>query len=178
MSVVDLGIITSFALWTLLTGLAQPHLDLAIRIRKLDPIGFLPSWTFFAPNPGWTDYWLLYRDRADDGQMSAWTRAQGGLRRPLRSILFHPEKRTMKAVHDSVQALVRISLKHRDNVRHVRFSLPYVMLALYVASIQRREVPASTQFVIVEVFPRRVGVKPRVIFQSAFHPPPGASPCG
>src|SRR5581483_6746809 len=54
-------------------------------LNARDRLAIIPHWTFFAPNPGTSDFHLLARDRLAGGGFSAWKEvAPGGLpRTPL-----------------------------------------------------------------------------------------------
>lgn len=43
------------------------------RFRQYDSFSLLPIWSFFAPNPGQSDYHLVFRDRQHDGSHSEWS---------------------------------------------------------------------------------------------------------
>lgn len=62
-------------------------------LKAADVFGLIPVWTFFAPNPGMTDYYLLYQDRLPAGSFDNWRRVE----------------LKQKALRDMVSALIRLA---------------------------------------------------------------------
>lgn len=111
---VEYSVAALLGLWFLATVLTQlttwpgaPKSVAAVVdwFQQYDLFAVVPNWNFFAPNPGTTDYHLLYRDRLDGGDFSMWreiaTAKQSGL---LRGI-WNPRKRQSKVISDVVSAL-------------------------------------------------------------------------
>lgn len=79
------------------------------RIRRLDALGVVPAWTFFAPNPGVSDQMILVRDQLEDGSWSAWRVAWRD--RPTRlRMWWRPAKRESKLITDCASTLPRLHL--------------------------------------------------------------------
>jgi hypothetical protein len=58
----------AFFAWFSLSVLHQVRL-FSSKMGRFDPLGLLPRWTFFAPNPGIYDYHIVYRE-VNDGDGS------------------------------------------------------------------------------------------------------------
>ena len=66
-------IIGGLSLWFALSVLNQYRRGALIRpVKRRDAFSLIPTWTFFAPRPGVTDFNILYRDRARDGAFGPW----------------------------------------------------------------------------------------------------------
>jgi hypothetical protein len=75
-------------------------------VRRLDVLGVVPAWTFFAPNPGVTDTVILVRDLLEDDTWSPWVVAWR--ERPTRGrVCWRPDKRVAKLVADCGSAIPR-----------------------------------------------------------------------
>ena len=97
-------------------------------------LGLIPIWTFFAPNPGMTDYYLLYRDRLPDGSLDNWRKvdlkkSENG----LRLALWNPTKRKHKALTDMVSALTRVA-NHRA-IEALIVTVPYILILNFITSL-------------------------------------------
>jgi len=101
-----------FALWFGVSVLNQLEATgypaarrVALLVKSLDLFSLIPTWNFFAPNPGTNDYHLLYRERLDDGAYGVWREApfpkQSG---PLK-LVWNPRKRRAKVLSDVVVSL-------------------------------------------------------------------------
>src|SRR6516165_3344166 len=66
------------------------------RWKYRDVCGIIPLWTFFAPNPGMTDYHLMWRDRYADHSCSPWHEVVAPSASWLKAI-WNPHKRSRKA---------------------------------------------------------------------------------
>lgn len=111
-----------------------------------DPLGLVPRWTFFAPNPGEFDYHLLFRD-FDDAELpvTPWREIRAPARRSLLSALWNPEKRYRKGVIDCCQSCV----PSRGRNGTVRTSVPYLALLNVVMAEPRVHGAHARAFVVV-----------------------------
>ena len=117
-------------------------------LRSADVFGLVPVWTFFAPNPGTTDYYLLYRDRLPDGSLDPWRKvelkpAENG----LRLALWNPAKRRHKALSDVVGALLRTRGRPADGLV---VTVPYLLVLNAVTARPHAPGATGTQFMIME----------------------------
>jgi hypothetical protein len=58
--------------WLILSLLRQTQKTKAGWIRRLDPLGLVPSWRFFGPNPTTWDFGLYLRSRNGHEPWSSW----------------------------------------------------------------------------------------------------------
>src|SRR3954468_7332015 len=99
-SIFDYFFIVILGIWMFLSIVAQfRSISLINWINNKDPFSLLPSWTFFAPNPGVVDYQILYRDKISDGHFTKWKMIFYRNNSILHSIL-NPDKRRRKAIRD------------------------------------------------------------------------------
>ena len=110
------------------------------------PLGLIPLWTFFAPNPARADPRLVWREEFD----SEWE----GVRElhfgfaPVGSRwLFNPQLILNKAVADLLRAL--LTLDSDQNSRSLLLSPAYLTLLSVVLDQPRRDGCTAIQFAIV-----------------------------
>lgn len=139
------------------------------RIRAYDYFSLLPIWTFFAPNPGQSDYHLVYRDKLDDGHLTEWREIEITEPRRPYSFLWNPEKRSKKVLSDVVASIVSSSLRDQEIGSEIMLSLPYLILLNVVSHIGSTPDTTYRQFVLVETFGFRPTSKARIILRSDFH---------
>jgi hypothetical protein len=139
------------------------------KVKKYDYFSLIPKWTFFAPNPGSTDYHLLYRDITHDGEICQWTVAISPDDRGLLSAFWNPQKRVRKAQADMVRSLIRLPDEQKDNIYFIYFTLPYLLLLNMVTNMPCEPNVKSRQFMVMETsgFNRRFA--PRLLIQSGVH---------
>lgn len=70
-----------------------------------DVFSIIPSWNFFAPNPGTTDYHLLYRDKLESGELSVWREIPIDKEPSLLRAVWNPRKRKSKVLSDVVSVV-------------------------------------------------------------------------
>ena len=86
------------------TGYA-PARRLALLIKSIDLFSLIPTWNFFAPNPGTNDYHLLYRERLDTGEYGVWMEIPFPKQSGLLKLVWNPRKRRAKVLSDIVISL-------------------------------------------------------------------------
>jgi hypothetical protein len=148
-----------FACWIVLTiRHAKPRgaRDLSV----YGPFGLLiPSWNFFAPNPGVHDYYLLFRDYLMDGEAGPW-RNVDSFSNPRRwtTCVWNPDKLEKKALFDVVMALVQELPEELrgssepmppGSFEYLKLSIPYIALTHYILTAPRSPLSASRQFLIM-----------------------------
>src|SRR5580704_14833532 len=89
-------IVFVFSVWCLLSILNQLPLAMNERVRRLDIFHLVPRWTFLAPNPGISDYHLVYRVRRHAGDRDAWQEIHWTIDRTWFSCVWNPTKRRRK----------------------------------------------------------------------------------
>ena len=154
-----------FAIWLAATIAAAFEGSRAARVvHRVDALGLVPIWTFFAPNPGTFDYHLLSRTRARDGSTTPF----GEVAPPvgmLRRSLWHPQKRVRKAIYDCCHELLAMRGVEREGAE---YSLAYLTLLSIVVADATRPDAEAVQFALV-----RSGVQlaePELLARSRFHP--------
>lgn len=163
----EIVIAVAFTAWLIASIANQLPGDLCRWLKRRDVIAAIPAWTFFAPNPGRSDYFLLYRDRSPDGHLGPWRVVAMEGKDGLLSALWNPLKRKNKALTDMVSELLFLAARYRKSSLVV--TMPYVVL-LNVVSSQRRTAPAeATQFAVFETFGFHNRRSPEIVFESDFH---------
>jgi hypothetical protein len=166
--ILDYFIIVTLGIWFFLSIIAQFRgIKLIKWIIDRDPFAFIPSWTFFAPNPGVTDYQILYRDKLSDGQFSNWKEIPFRNHSILHSIL-NSEKRRRKAIANCCIALLQIPNKDLKN-KAILSSAPYLTILSYIMSMPMNSISVYRQFLIARSF-GYISSKPQdILFISDLH---------
>ena len=115
-SVLSTGCVALLGAWLVLTIINQLNLRWMRHIKALDFMLLIPRWTFFAPDPGLSDFHLSYRTIAADGTPSAWEEIDLIARRTALSAIWNPDKRVTKAVIEVVAFLVPLCSRHPEMV--------------------------------------------------------------
>jgi hypothetical protein len=164
--------------WLLLSVANQFHDYAAIAaIRRYDPLHLLPVWTFFAPNPGRSDYHVVSRDRLATGERTEWRDALPIPRHTLQASIWNPNKRLVKVVTDAVSSTVEAYASAQDEEqsrealqRALLIYGPYLLLVHIVGnSTQHAKGSVAFQFLIVERFAFGADGATRPLFKSPFH---------
>ena len=150
------------------------------KIGRFDKFGFLPRWTFFAPNPGTYDHHLVYRECSADvdvtsvGQLdtpglelSGWQQVPELYRGHSLPFLWNPQRRVTKTVSDIVNNLVLARARLKGDANFVQFTVEYFLLLHLIA----RNAPPSVQrqFAIIRTHGFEGGRTPELVFISNFH---------
>lgn len=176
----DLFAIIVLIIWFMVSIIGQFHDKRVEFIRKYDIFGLIPLWTFFAPNPGHTDYHLLYRDKYnnDSSTITPWKEIPLTTKRRKLDFLWNPSKRKTKVMSDAVHYLlnfIEINLELKIPIKIIKsvimVSTPYLILLSIVASQGKKEkkLIISRQFALAESFGFNSNQKPNLILCSAFH---------
>jgi hypothetical protein len=165
-----LSVVNQFAL----SNYLKPLVRLVWRIKRYDVAALLPTWTFFAPNPGTRDFNVLFRHKIPDTGFSNWRQLVEN-DPPISRAIWNPSKRTKKAVLDLCTFLCRsAAVAARSNeveAGRIFLSLPYLGLANAVSSQSVSSLCEGIQFVIVQShghFPDR---EPEILFISPVFAP-------
>ncbi len=121
-----------FGTLLVLTAAIQPFTRVRARVKAIDPCYLLPTWTFFAPDPGVTDARLLWRERLVDGTVGPWHEAVPPCTGLLRAV-WNPTKRSRKVVFDWGRGLERRA-DPPDSEMFV-LSLSYLMILQHLTSL-------------------------------------------
>jgi hypothetical protein len=149
MSNVAIGVVFLYVVWCAATIANQFDSRCPDWLKAVDVFGLIPVWTFFAPNPGMTDYYLLYRDRLPDGSFDNWRRVE---LRPWENTfqlaLWNPTKRKQKALSDIVSALIRLAKDSKPEELIV--TVPYLLILNFITSRPHSLGTNGTQFMVLE----------------------------
>lgn len=154
--------------WLLLSILNQFRFSWLDRVKRADAFALLPLWTFFAPNPGQSDYHCVYRDQFPDGTLGEWKELPLTEPRKPYSFFWNPEKRSKKVLSDVVASLVTDVASQRLGHPDVMVTVPYLLL-LNVVSAQPGSGGALRQFAVVETYGFIPTGAPRALLSSIFH---------
>jgi len=173
----DYIVLTVLGAWIALSVLGQFHARNVETLRQFDVFHLIPTWTFFAPNPGSTDYHIVCRDRSPGETVSSWTEVTLMSTRSLRTFVWNPEKRETKILHDIVTSIVEKIGRDRERDRPATFTEETLLLhgsyVLLLSIVLHRITPLPTathrQFAIVERFGVRSNAPIRPILSSPFH---------
>ena len=157
MTVVQIGALLVLAVWfaaTLLWNLPGMPPRLArfcARVGLSRMTIVLPTWNFFAPRPGDSDYCLLYRDRDAHGNTTQWKDVSVPDVSGLGRALWNPHSRPRKVIHDAMSHLGRLAAPERAIPRtQLVLSLPYLVLLRRVSREPVSDSTALRQFVVLQ----------------------------
>jgi hypothetical protein len=160
-------VVSCLAVWLLATCLAQFNYSWVRRVVS-DPLHIIPRWTFFAPNPGTSDFHLVFRQVSVTGEMSHFREMSTRRRRRL-AVLFNPEKRANKALHDlSVMLASLIATRNWDETT-IQYSFPYLGLLNMALTQPRDPTTEKIQFCLLCTSGYRDSGSPVMIITSGFH---------
>jgi hypothetical protein len=164
-----------FAGWFIVSVLNQFRFGWFNRIRRADRFSLLPAWTFFAPNPGQSDYHLVYRDRRADGSLTGWREVPITVPRKPYSFIWNPWKRSRKVLSDMVGTVISASRANPQLGDEIMLSIPYLVLLNVVCHFDTSPDATHRQFLLVETFGFRPTALPQIILRSDFHALAGGS---
>jgi hypothetical protein len=162
----------TLGLWLALTVVLQlPRRGrLAEAIERHDIFGLIPRWTFFAPRPGTSDHFVLYRVRVG-GEWLRWSVVPLAARRSPLSVVWHPAKRRVKVLLDVAEGLRRVADQTRDDPRLMCLSTPYLLLLALAANAANAHRGATAyQFAIATIDAAAPDRSARLLMQSEAHP--------
>jgi hypothetical protein len=153
-------------LWLGVSAVGQLGSRPVQRLRRMDFLGVVPVWTFFAPNPATGDVYLVYRDDKN----RRWTEIH--VRRPRRpwlAAIWNPDRRAAKALFDIAMEITKVS-RDSQNQDAVQLSVPYLALLGFVGAHASREpAAAATQFMLLSDHGLEKGSDPVPVFVSHWH---------
>lgn len=133
--------------WFVLSILHQPTRGAWTRpVRRHLPLGLIPTWTFFAPNPARDDLRLVWRDERN-GVWGGWTEVVLPRSPVLRQGVLNPEAVSQKAVSDLVGMLSR-SASGTDDLSWM-LSTAYLALLGLVVNREREPGADAVQFAVL-----------------------------
>jgi hypothetical protein len=116
-------------------------------LKNHDACAYIPTWTFFAPNPGVNDTRVLWREQLVDGSVSHWHEVVPPNGRLSRAI-WNPSKRARKAVTDCGPMVVRLVARNKGSKLPL-LSLPYLMLVQYISALPGSPLGVARQFTVI-----------------------------
>ena len=140
-------LVVLFVAWFAVSALNQLRAGaLTARLRRHIPLGLIPLWTFFAPNPARADSRLIWREEVD-GRWQHWRELQLGFGSWRSRWLVHPQLISNKAIADLVNSLLRTDAGVDD--RSTVLSSSYVTLLSIVSDRSTVDRASAVQFAIV-----------------------------
>lgn len=158
--------------WLLVTCINQTSYKWNRVILGYDLFRLIPVWTFFAPNPGVSDYNLLYRFRLADGTITEFTQVPLKAPHKIGTAVFNPNRRLQKALHDHAQTItieVASGILTEENKENIKLTFNYISILNYCARLRTVPGTHALQFMILETFGYRELREPRLILNSGFH---------
>jgi hypothetical protein len=146
----------------------RPRAKFLQDLKYRDVAAFIPSWSFFAPNPGTTDTRVLWRERLVGGSLSPWHELLPPTGGALRG-LWNPTKRQRKLLTDVGPMVVRMVMQNPKS-EYTLISLPYLIMLHRVMSLPASPLVAARQFVVVQTTHEGTGEgELRPLFASRWH---------
>jgi hypothetical protein len=168
--VADLRLITIaavFAIWWAISACNQFRSGACtLRLRRHIPLGLIPLWTFFAPNPARADSRLVWREE-HGAEWSGWRELHFGFAPASSRWLLNPELILNKSVADLVGSLLRVCSERGD--RSALLSSAYVTLLSIVLAQPRPTGCSSIQFAVVRTSAVSLARRIDIVFLSEVH---------
>ncbi len=143
----EVAIAVVFAVWWVISAFNQFHSGAwTFRLRCHIPLGLIPLWTFFAPNPARADTRIVWRVEHAHG-WSGWQEMYFGFAPAWRRWIINPELTFNKAVSDLVRSLTPVHPDSSD--RSVLFSSGYLTLLSLVHAEAASQSRHAVQFAVV-----------------------------
>jgi hypothetical protein len=162
-------VICLFIVWGIVSITNQWGASWLTRILQFDYFSLIPYWTFFAPNPGQTDYHLVFRDKFVDGTVTPWTEVDVGDRRTAVACIWNPGKRPGKVLADVASGLALMIAQDPDSLAVVCITYHYMILLNVLEDRPLRPPGALRQFAIVETGGYTRDKFPNVVVTSEYH---------
>lgn len=168
-ALIHLAVGSVFAVWFILSVINQFGFRWFDHMLEIDYFSLIPYWTFFAPNPGQTDYHLVYRDRLPDGSTTSWREVVLTEPRGLISFIWNPKKRSKKVLSDVAMSIARIVRTDPRTEQFVIVSFQYLLILNYLTKSLPAPAGVERQFAIVETAGFFREGPPSVVLRSDFH---------
>jgi hypothetical protein len=138
----------------------------------------LPNWTFFAPNPGTSDYHLIYRINNNDEDEN-WKEIPIIQNRSFFHFFLNVEKRKLKTLIDCIHGIISVNnnnikykLSEENSTKSLCISVSYLLLLNAVETEMKKagfQKNTEFQFAIVESYGFITNSDPHVIVTSVIH---------
>jgi hypothetical protein len=136
------------------------------RVRRHVPLGLIPLWTFFAPNPARADPRVVWREEFD-GVWEGVRELHFGFGAIGTRWLFNPALILNKSISDLVRAL--LTLDGDDEGRSLLLSPAYIALLRMVLEQPRRPGCSGIQFAVVRTSRAGKARQTETVFLSEVH---------
>ncbi|TFZ62440.1 hypothetical protein E4631_25120 [Hymenobacter sp. UV11] len=135
-------------LYALLSIIYQIEGRVKNKLAELDRMGLLPSWAFFAPNPGISDFRIIFKDYLDDKTESDWEEVNLYSNKSFYRFLWNPDKLMQKCIYDCIQSfLLKAVDSHNQSL--LILSWDYIKLLELVIEEQHKLTTSKIRFVIL-----------------------------
>ena len=158
-----------YVFWLIATLINQFHYPWVRKLLFFDIFRLLPIWTFFAPNPGTSDYHVLYRQKDSNNNVSEFIELPIHGSRSLFSFFWNPDKRVKKVLLDLAIDMNRLCASEETNEQNIKVSFDYIAFLNFLSSIPMSPETKSVQFLILATSGFIEISKPRLILCSEFH---------
>jgi len=148
MSLGTVGLLILLAVWFVLSVLNQFGTRSVDRLRRVDPLQLLPLWNFFAPHPGVHDYYLLYREESESGELGSWHLVHPTQSRSWTSCLWNPDKLGHKTLSDLTQILAGYQDSSLREGPSRMLTLPYLVCLNVITDARPHSRASVRQFVL------------------------------
>jgi hypothetical protein len=170
MTVAAVIVLAFFAFWGVVSTVTQVRSPWAQRLRRLDPVGILPGWNFFAPRPITSDLEVRFRTWSAVEGVGQWLELGLPRRRQVTDILFNPTRREKKTMFEACARVIKSYSLNHPNDDAVIISMSYLLILGRVSASASGLDADGVQFGIWELPSSLQGpTTERQVFQSAVH---------
>jgi len=170
MTVPALIVVAFLATWGAVSTITQVREPWAQRLRRLDPIGILPGWNFFAPRPITSDLEIRYRLWSAGNGAGGWSDLGLPRQRRITDMFFNPTRREKKTMFEACVRVLKSYSLYYPNDDAVIISMSYLLILGRVSAAVPELEAQGIQFGIWVVPSSPDGQRPaRQVFQSALH---------
>jgi hypothetical protein len=173
----DVPFILILGVWYVVSILHQLPGTYFTWVKNRNVFLLIPGWTFFAPNPGVSNYRYVFRDSYPDGTQGEWEEINWCEHRRFTHAFWNPGRLRTKLIVDCINGLTimvkdldKRGVDFREHPQTYMVSTPYLAL-LHIATQMpsSRENPSGRQFAIIEQSSYSSTDAPRLIVCSPMH---------
>lgn len=148
---VTLIILGFLSAWFIISLVFQFSSKVKSKVAEHDVFGLIPSWSFFAPIPGTSDYRLVYRDYKQNETFSEWSEVSFYKKFSLLRVVWNPQKVEIKALSDVCQIFLKevTSDFYKANPALLRVTTSYIALLSKVCNEPKPYDSRERQFAIL-----------------------------
>jgi hypothetical protein len=117
-------------------------------LKAHDACAYIPTWTFFAPNPGVHDTRVLWREQLPGGAVGPWHEMDPPRAGLLRAV-WNPGKRARKGVSDCASIVVR-AIGRDESSPLPMIGLPYLMIVQHMEGLAGSPLGHARQFSVID----------------------------